>query len=114
MCDRVDSKNTFILKNCDDRYQTHKKCEIAVDEFLPALKFISNYFVTRKLNKKLHTDLFADDSILFFDEDSGNVIFSSDEMAILSIDLNNINLDVNFYQDFSWNYCSYQTYGLAQ
>ena len=37
----------------------------------------------------------------FFDEDSGNVTFSSDEMGILNIDLNNINLnDVNFDGDF--------------
>ena len=29
----------------------------------------------------------------FFDEDSGNVTFSSDELGVLSIDLNNNNLD---------------------
>ena len=34
--------------------------------------------------------------MLFLDEDSGNVTFSSDKMGILSIDLNNINFnDVN-------------------
>ena len=33
-------------------------------------------------------------------EDSGNFIFSSDEMGFLCVDLNNINLDnVNFYED---------------
>ena len=38
--------------------------------------------------------------MLFVDEDSGTVTFSSDEMGILSVDLNNINLaDVNFYED---------------
>ena len=38
--------------------------------------------------------------IYFFDEDFGNVTFSSDEMGILSIDLNNINLDDgSFYED---------------
>ena len=38
----------------------------------------------------------------FFDEDSGNVIFSSDELGVLSIDLNNINLDdINFDEDDS-------------
>ena len=40
-----------------------------------------------------------DDDILFFDEDSSNVIFSSDEMGIVSVNLNNINLhDANFYK----------------
>ena len=42
----------------------------------------------------------ADDYTLFFDEDSDNVTFSIDEIGILSVDLNNINLDdVNFYGD---------------
>ena len=36
----------------------------------------------------------------FFDEDSSNVTFPSNEMGILRIDLNNINFDDNnFYQD---------------
>ena len=47
--------------------------------------------------KNLHNALFLNDDILFFDEDSGNALFSSDEMHILRVDLNNINLhDVNF------------------
>ena len=34
--------------------------------------------------KKLYSALFADDDITFFDRDSGNVIFLSDEMVILT------------------------------
>ena len=50
--------------------------------------------------KMLQTALFADDHILLFDEDSGTVRFSSDEMGSLSIVLNNITLDeVNFDGD---------------
>ena len=50
--------------------------------------------------KKLNNALFADIDILFLDEDSGNVTFSSDEMGILSAGLNNINDDdVNFDED---------------
>ena len=38
--------------------------------------------------------------IYFFNENSGNVIFSSDEIGILSVDLNNINFDdYNFDED---------------
>ena len=44
--------------------------------------------------KKLYTALYADDNILYFNEDSG-VIFSYDEMCIL----NNINLDNNIDED---------------
>ena len=46
--------------------------------------------------KKLYTDLYADENILYFNEDSGNVVFSYNEMGILNIDLHNINLDNNF------------------
>ena len=50
--------------------------------------------------KKLYNALFADIDILFFDEDSGNVTFSSEEMGIFSLDLNNIDFDdSNFYED---------------
>ena len=34
-----------------------------------------------------------------FNEDSGNVIFSCNELRILNIDINNINLDNNFDED---------------
>ena len=35
--------------------------------------------------------------MLFFDEDSGNVTFCCDEMGILSVNLNNFNLDNTYY-----------------
>ena len=58
--------------------------------------------LTSKMIKKLHNALFTDDDLLFFDEDSGNVPFSSDEMGIFSVDLDNINLDgVNIDEDDS-------------
>ena len=37
--------------------------------------------------------------MLYFNEDSGNVVFSCNEMSIINIDLNNINLDNNFDED---------------
>ena len=41
-----------------------------------------------------------DNDILYFDEDSDNVIFSSGEMVIVSVDLDNISLDdVTFDED---------------
>ena len=38
----------------------------------------------------------VDENILYFNGNSGNVVFVSIEMSILNIDLNNINLDNNF------------------
>ena len=43
--------------------------------------------------KKRLAALCADDNMLYFDENSRDVICSCKEMSILIIDLNNINLD---------------------
>ena len=51
------------------------------------------------MNKK-PIALHADDNILYFNEDSGDAVFSCNEMGILSKDLNNINLDdINYDED---------------
>ena len=46
-----------------------------------------NFFLIALLQlqvvKKLFTALYADDNIPYFNEDSGNAIFSCDEMGIL-------------------------------
>ena len=66
---------------------------------LATLKFIPDLFVTSKTVKKLLSTLYADDNILYYNEDSVKVIFSCNEMGILNIDLNNINLDVTYYNE---------------
>ena len=43
--------------------------------------------------------MYADENILYFNEDSGGVTFCCNEMGILSVNLNNINLDNNFDED---------------
>ena len=53
-----------------------------------------------KLLKKLFTDLYADENILYFNEDSSNTTFNDNEIGIFNIDLKSINLDDNnFYED---------------
>ena len=74
-------------------------CNEAADCSLAALKLISEWFVTSKIMKELFTALYTDESILFFDKCSGNIVFSCTEMGILIIDINNINLDNNFDED---------------
>ena len=49
--------------------------------------------------KELYTALYVEENILYFNEDSSNVVFSCNEMGILNIDINNINLDNNFDED---------------
>ena len=67
---------------------TQNICDEAVEDFLAALKSISSWLVTSKMIKKLYTVLYADDGLLFFDEDSGDVTFCCNEMGILSVSLN--------------------------
>ena len=68
-------------------------CDGAVDDCLAALKFVPDWFVTSKMIKILFIAFYADEDILYFNKDSGNVVFSCNEMGISNIDLNNTNLD---------------------
>ena len=74
-------------------------CDEAVGDSLAALKLIPDWFVTSKMIRELFTALYADENILCFNEDSGNVVFSCNEMVILNIARNNINRDNNFDED---------------
>ena len=76
-------------------------CDEADDNFLAALKFIPDQFVTSKMIKQLVTTLYADDYILYFNEDSGDVAVSCNEIGFLSIYLNNINLDDTNYDEYA-------------
>ena len=48
MCDKVVSKNPFLIVYCPDNYKTLRMCDEAVDDFLAALKLVPNCFVTSK------------------------------------------------------------------
>ena len=99
MCGRVVSKHPFLVVYCPDKYITQKMCDEAVDDSLATLKLIPDWYVTSKMIKKLFTALYADEDILYYNEDSGNVVFNCNEMGIPNIDLNNLNLDNNFDED---------------
>ena len=114
MCDRALFEDLFTLLPCPDRYKTQKMCDEAIDDYLVALKFILDCFFTNKIIKKLLTGLYTDDHIFYFNEDSSDVIFSCNQMDILSVDLNNTNHgDTNYDEDdpetivhvrlFAWN-----------
>ena len=42
-------KESFMLKYCLDRYNAQEMCHKAVDDYLLALKFIADWFVTNKM-----------------------------------------------------------------
>ena len=84
MRDEVVSEDPFELKDCRDRYKTQQMCNKAGDDLL---------LLKAKWWKKIITALYADNNIICFNEDHGNAVFSCNEMGIITIDLNNINLD---------------------
>ena len=57
------------------------------------LKFVPDWFATRKMGKKFNNVAFSSDEKLFDDVDSNIVTFLSDAMGFNTIDLNSINLD---------------------
>ena len=63
-------------------------CNKPVGDSLASMKLITDWFVASKMIKRLFTALYADENILYYDEDSDNVAFI--EMGILNIDINNI------------------------
>ena len=68
-----------------------------VGDSLAALKLIPDWFVTNKMIKKLLASLYADENMIYFNEDSGNVPTGiNNGTGILNMDFNNINLDNNF------------------
>ena len=79
--------------------KTQKKCDEAVDNYLAALKFFPNYFVTSKILKKFDNTLHANNDILFHNEDFDKVTFIANQINILAVDLEKINLDNNFDED---------------
>ena len=99
MCDRVVSQDPSLIVYSPDKYKTQRMCDKSVSDSLTAIKYIPDWFVTSKTIKELFIDFFADENILYFNEDSSKVACSCNEMCILNIDLNNINLDTNFYED---------------
>ena len=83
MCNSILCEDHFSIIYVPDQYKIKKISDKAVDDLLVALKFVPDWFVTSKMIKKLFTDLCADENILYFNENSSNVIFGCNEMGIL-------------------------------
>ena len=89
MCDKAYSENPFMLKYCFDWYKNQEICDKAVDNFL--WTFFPHCLLYLFIHRWWYT--------LFY-EGLGNMTFLIDEMGILSVDINNINLDdANFDED---------------
>ena len=51
MCDKVISKDPFLLTYYLNRYNIHKTYDKIIDDFLLTLKFVADWFVTNKITK---------------------------------------------------------------
>ena len=100
MCNKIVYDEPFKLKFCRDTCDmTQEMCNKAADDFLPALKFVLDWFVISKMIKKVLTVLYADENIFCFNKDSSDAVFSCNQMSTLTIDLNNNNLDGTNYDE---------------
>ena len=75
MCNSIIFEDPFSIKYVPDQYKTEQMCDRGVDDCLAALKLFPDWFVTRKMIKKLFTALYADENILYINKNSGNVHF---------------------------------------
>ena len=64
-CDKVVSKEPFMLKYCPYKYKTQEKCDKAVDFYLIILKFVPDWFVTNKMLEKLRNSIFSNSTRFF-------------------------------------------------
>ena len=118
MCIKAVDNNPSTIKYVLDQFKTQEMCirlifAVNLDSRNSQEKTQTDWSDTSKMIKKLFTALYADEYILYFDEGFGNVVCNCNEMSVLNIDLNNINLDNNFEDRWSWYYYSCQTFGLA-
>ena len=67
MCDKVVSKEPFMLKYCLDRHKTQEMCDKAVGVCLPALKPVPDWFIMNKMLEKHDNVAFTNDDIDFDD-----------------------------------------------
>ena len=100
MSDKGVSGKPFMLNYCLNRYKSQEMCDKAVDAFLTTSKFVPNWPFTKKMLENPDYVVFSNDEIDLDDTDSDFVTFYSDGMGLADIDLSNINLnDDNFDED---------------
>ena len=101
MRDIVISEDPFSIRYVPDQYKTQQMSDDAVDDCLPALKFVPDWFVTSKMLEKLDNALHANHDILFYNENFNKVTFIACQRHILAAGLDKIKSDTdnNFYED---------------
>ena len=87
ICDIVVSLYPFLIVHYPDKYKTQKMCDEAVDDYLAALKSISDWFFTKKILEKFDNNFHANDDTLFHSEDFDKVTDIANQKHIIVTDL---------------------------
>ena len=82
-----------MIVYCLGKVKTQRKYGEAVDECLPALKFIPDRFATSKMLETFDKAFLANDDISFFNKDFNKITFVSSQRHIPAVDLNKVYLD---------------------
>ena len=93
MCDKAFNTHSSPKQFALQCFKTQQMFDKPVDYFLAELKFVPDWFIPTKMIRILSAAFYTVDNILYFNEDSANVVFPCNGMGIPNIDFNNINLD---------------------
>ena len=74
-----------MLRYCLDRYKTQEMCDKSVNSYLPALKFVLDWFVASKMVEKIVNAVFSNYCIFVDDINSYMVMMLIIKMIILAI-----------------------------
>ena len=74
ICDIVVSLYPFLIVHYPDKYKAQKMCDEAVDDYLAALKSISDWFFTRKILEKFDNNFHEEWRILKNNDKNGDKI----------------------------------------
>ena len=88
-----------MIKTYSDRHNIQKMCDKAITPYLLALTFVFHWFVTSKLFEKIDNAVFSNNDVIFGDTDSDIVMLFSNDIGLNIINLNNVNLDDNSFDN---------------
>ena len=74
--------------------KTQEMCDNAADDFVLALKFVPDLFITSNVTGKLYDVVFSNDDLVFGDLKSGN------DKGLNIVTLDSINLESNNFDNF--------------
>ena len=98
MCNKAVGTCCFAMQLFPDRYKTKEMCDKATVAFLPILNFVPDWFVKSEILGKLDIGVSSNDMNLH-DLNSDVGIFFSDDIGYDAIELNNINLDDDSFDE---------------